>query len=54
MHVVLPFKSKQVSGSIEEVLEIIKTPWECPVLQQKRITGESPGIQMSVKKVNNA
>jgi hypothetical protein len=49
LHVVLPFKSKQVTGSIEEIIEIIETPWECPLLVQKRKAGELPAVQMSIK-----
>jgi hypothetical protein len=49
LHVVLPFKAKQLSGSIEEVIEIIETPWECPILEQKRHNGELPMVQMSIK-----
>lgn len=49
LHIVLPFKVKRVEGTIEEIIEIIETPWKCPILVQKRKSGELPAVQMSIK-----
>ena len=49
LNIVLLFKAKRVEGSLEEILDIIETPWECPILVQKRKDGELPKVQMSIK-----
>lgn len=49
LHVVLTFKAKPVSGSIEKLIEIIETPWGCPILVEERKQGIRPNVQMSIK-----
>jgi hypothetical protein len=48
LHIILPFKQKHIEGGINTEIEIINTPWECPILEEKRKNGELPKVMMSV------
>jgi len=48
LNTILPFKQKRVHGCINTEIEIIETPWECPILEQRRKDGTEPKVMMSV------
>ena len=48
LNVVLPFSQKQVEGGINTEIDIIETPWECPILEERRKNGELPKVMMSI------
>ena len=48
LHTVLQFQSKKIKGSINEEIDIIETPWECPHLVNMRKKGLLSSVQASI------